>query len=101
MSVKLTYKADKEKCDALTANAKDICQKEAKGKEKVAQAELEAQYKPSPRNTQKVAEARADAAYEVAKEKCDDMNGNAKDACEKDAKAQHEAAKAEIKRMKG
>lgn len=100
-SIEATYKADKEKCDALTANAnanaKDICQKEAKGKEKVAQAELEAQYKPSPRNTQKVAEARADAAYEVAKEKCDDLKGNEKDVCEKDAKAARVKAKADAK----
>ncbi len=42
-SIEATYKADQEKCDALAANAKDICQKEARGKEKVAQAELEAQ----------------------------------------------------------
>ena len=60
----------------------------------MAQAELEAQYKPSPRNTQKVAEARADAAYEVAKEKCDDLKGNEKDVCEKDAKAARVKAKA-------
>ena len=35
-------KADKAKCDALKANAKDICMAEAKGQEKVAKAELEA-----------------------------------------------------------
>lgn len=96
-SIEAAYKADKQKCDALSANAKDICQKEAKGKDKVAKAELDAQYKPSPRNTQKVAEARADAAYEVAKEKCDDLKGNEKDVCEKDAKAAHVKAKEDAK----
>ena len=91
------YKADKQKCDALKANAKDICVKEAKGKEDVAKAELEAQYKPSPKATQKVAEARADAAYSVAKEKCDDLKGNEKDVCEKDAKAAQVKAKEDAK----
>ena len=81
------YKMNKEKCDALKANAKDICVKEAKGAEDVAKAELEAQYKPSAKASKKVAEARADAAYAVAKEKCDDLSGNAKDVCVKDAKA--------------
>jgi hypothetical protein len=37
-------KADKAKCDPMKGNAKDICQAEAKGKEKVAKAELDAKY---------------------------------------------------------
>ncbi|WP_311223440.1 MULTISPECIES: hypothetical protein [unclassified Acidovorax] len=95
--ISATYKANKAKCDALTANAKDICQKEAKGVENVAKAELEAQYKPSDKNTYKVAETRADADYEVAKEKCDDMSGDAKNVCQKDAKAAHVTAKENAK----
>ena len=91
------YKVDKERCDALKDNAKDICQKESKGKENIAKAELESQYKPSPKNTQKLAEARAEAAYEVAKEKCDDLKGNDKDVCEKDAKAARVKAKEDAK----
>ena len=55
------YKMNKEKCDALKANAKDICQKEAKGIESVAKADLEAQYKPSDKTAYKAREARADA----------------------------------------
>ena len=76
-TISATYKADKKSCDALKDNAKDVCQKEAKGKEDIAKAELESQYKPSAKHTQKVAEARADAAYAVAKEKCDDHSGKA------------------------
>ena len=91
------YKAAKAQCDTLQGNAKDVCMKEAKGKEKVAKAELEAQYKPSDKATYKVNEARADADYEVAKEKCDDQKGDAKDICVKDAKAAHVAAKEKAK----
>lgn len=86
------YKVHKEKCDALSGNAKDICQEEAKGNEKVAKAELDAQYKPSKKADYKVRKERADATYEVAKEKCDDLSGDTKNSCEKDAKAAHTAA---------
>ncbi|MCB1980347.1 MAG: hypothetical protein KDF25_13520 [Burkholderiaceae bacterium] len=83
------YKMAKEKCDALKDNAKDVCEKQAKGNEKVAKAELQAQYKPSDKAAYKARKERADADYEVAKEKCDDMKGNEKDVCKKDAKAAH------------
>jgi hypothetical protein len=41
------------------------------------------------------------ARYEVAKEKCDDQSGDAKDACVNQAKADHERAKAAMKKTKG
>ena len=91
------YKAAKTNCDALKDNAKDICVKEAKGAENVAKAELDAQHKPSDKATNKARMARADADYDVAKEKCDDLKGNAKDVCVKDAKAAHTTAKENAK----
>jgi hypothetical protein len=90
-------KAEKDKCKGMSGNAKDICNAEAKGHEKVAKAELEARYKDTPKAQAKVEEAKADAAYAVAKEKCDDKNGNDKKACMKDAKAAHKQAKADAK----
>lgn len=91
------YKSDKAACNAMTGNAKDICIEEAKGSEKVAKAELEANYKPTDKNRSNVRIAKADAVYAVAKEKCDDAAGNAKDVCVKEAKAAHVAAKADAK----
>jgi hypothetical protein len=88
-------KAAKAQCDSLQKNAKDVCMAEAKGKEKVARAELEVAYKPTDKNRRDATNAKADAEYDVAKEKCDDMTGDSKDACQKQAKAQHVAAKAE------
>jgi osmotically-inducible protein OsmY len=41
------YKAAKAGCDSLTANAKDVCMAEAKGKQKAATAELKASNKPA------------------------------------------------------
>ncbi len=91
------YKSEKASCKTMSGNAKDICIEEAKGHEKVAKAELEMSYKPTDRNRHDVRIAKADAAYNVAKEKCDDVTGNAKDVCVKQAKAAHIAAKADTK----
>jgi hypothetical protein len=91
------YKTDKASCKSLSGNAKDVCMEEAKGKQTVAKAELEAQYKPSDRNQYKARVAKADADYSVAKEKCDDQKGADKKACVKEAKAAHTAAVAEAK----
>ncbi len=91
------YKVNKQRCDGLKSNAKDICVSEAKGVEKVAKAELEVQYKPTNKNMEKAGFAKADAAYDTAKEKCDDFAGNTKDVCIKDAKAARVKAKEEAK----
>jgi len=91
------YKAAKEACDSLSGNAKDICVEDAKGKEKVAKADAEAAYTNTPKAREAARVARADATYEVAKEKCDDLAGNAKDVCVKEAKAAHTKAKADAR----
>ena len=94
------YKTLKAGCDPLPGNSKDICEAEAKGKERVALAELEASYKPSDKARREVRLAKANATYAVAKEKCDDLAGNAKDVCTKEAEAAHVAAKADNKAEK-
>ncbi|OGA56656.1 MAG: hypothetical protein A3G81_10340 [Betaproteobacteria bacterium RIFCSPLOWO2_12_FULL_65_14] len=92
-------KAAKAKCETMQGNAKDVCQAEAKAQEKIAKAELDAKKNPTARNQRKAAEMKAEGAYEVAKEKCDDLKGNEKDACQKDAKAKQDQAKADIKKQ--
>lgn len=91
------YKSAKAGCGSLKANAKDVCMAEAKGKEKVAKAELEASYKPGDKTRQAVGMAKAEADYAVAKEKCDDKAGNDKKSCVKEAKTAEASAKAAAK----
>jgi hypothetical protein len=87
-------KADKAKCDPMKGNAKDICMAEAKGKEKVAKAELDAKTeKDHVKAQKKVSDAKAEAAYEVAAQKCDDQKGEAKDACMKQARVDRDKMK--------
>ncbi len=81
------YKINKDACDTRSGNAKDICIAEAKGKEKVAKADAEAAYKNTPKAREDARVARAEAAHDVAKERCDDLSGNAKDVCVKEADA--------------
>ena len=96
-SITATYKADKETCAKLTGNAKDVCVEEAKAKEKVAKADNEAAYKDTEAARYDARIARAEANYAVAKEKCDDLSGNSKDVCIKQAKADEVKAKADAK----
>ncbi len=91
------YKADKAACAAFSGNAKDVCVLEARGKEKVAKADLDARNKPSVKTRYEARVTRAEADYKVAREHCDDLAGNAKDVCVKEAKAAEIAAKADAK----
>ena len=91
------YKADKDACSKLSGNAKDVCVEEAKAKEKIANADNEAALKDTEGARHDARVARAEANYTVAKEKCDDLSGNAKDVCVKEAKAAEVKAKADAK----
>ena len=95
--IAVEYKTARGACNSFSGNANDICAAEAKGQQNVALAELEASYKPSAKAKYKVRVATAEADYAAAKEKCDDLAGNPKDVCVKQAKATQIAAKADAK----
>ncbi|MCV2360606.1 MULTISPECIES: hypothetical protein [Roseateles] len=94
------YKAEKAACAAMSGNAKDVCHEEAKAHEKVALAEAEFAHTGSTSDSNKVITAKAESAYAVAKEKCDDKSGNDKDVCVKEAKAIEAKALADVKLSK-
>jgi hypothetical protein len=87
------YKADIERCSSLSGNAKDICKAQIKGRRKAATADAYAAYKGTDKAATDALIAHAEADYSVAKEKCDDLAGNAKDVCVKEAKAAYVKAK--------
>lgn len=91
------YKVEKIACTALMSNARDVCIEEAKGREKNARAELEYRYTGSTHDMDKIAVVKAEAAYAVAKAKCDDFAGNDKDVCVKEARAVEVGARADAK----
>jgi hypothetical protein len=91
------YKVDKDACSSLSANAKDICIAEAKGKDNIAKADAEAAYQNTAKHRESARVAHVQAAYGVAIEKCDDLAGNTKDVCVKEAKAALVKGKADAK----
>ena len=91
------FKSAKANCGGAAANAKDICIAKAQGSEQVAKAELEARYKPTEKSHYQVRVAKAEAAFAVANQECDDKAGNVKDVCVKQAKAAETSAKADAK----
>src|SRR5688572_33133807 len=93
-------KAAKAACKSMKDNAKDDGEAEAKGKEKLAKKELDYKKNPNDKNAQDVEKMKAEVAYEVAKEKCEDMKGADMAACKKDAKATKDAAMAAAKGKK-
>ena len=82
------YRSDKAACASLSGNARDICTEEAKGKASIAKADAEAGFKNTAKARENARVARAQAGYDVAVEKCDDLAGNPKDVCVKTAKAE-------------
>ena len=91
------YKTDKEACSPLSGNANDICTAEAKGRDRVARADAGAAYENTPKAREASRVAHAQANYDVAIEKCDDLAGNVKDVCVKEAKAALVKGKANAK----
>lgn len=81
------YKTEREACQSMAGNAKDVCVEEAKAKEKVARAALELDRTGKSSDDVKLRVARAESTYAVAREKCDDLSGNGKDVCVKEAKS--------------
>jgi hypothetical protein len=82
------YKVAKERCDDRTGNDKDVCVKVAKSELTKAKADAKAHRKTVDARSDADKEKR-EADYKVAAEKCDAMNGDAKSACVKNAKAKY------------
>ncbi len=102
--VRAEERAALQKCNNLAANAKDICIAEARGAAQVATAELDARrrsFDPQARRDLRIAKAQAE--HDISKEKCDDLAGNVREVCLKDARTilQRTKSEAEADRKAG
>jgi hypothetical protein len=86
-----------EQCETLAAAAKPVCTKEAQGRERIALAELDQQRRPSDANALRLAETRVAVNYEIAREKCNERQGDDKAACLSRIGAEEAKARAGIK----
>jgi hypothetical protein len=95
--IETEFKAAKDACKPLAGQANSACLTKAKGVEKTAKAELEMQFKPNEKTRYNDSIAKAEVAYDNAREACNEKTDNAKDVCVKEAKAAETAAKADAK----
>jgi hypothetical protein len=97
-SIAARHTNDQAICESMAGNSKDVCQAEANGRESVAKAQLESSYSESGKSLHEVRLAKANAAYAIANEKCDDAAGNIQDVCRKEAQSVEVAAKADAEK---
>ncbi|MDP1900818.1 MAG: hypothetical protein Q8K96_10240 [Rubrivivax sp.] len=83
-----SYAVAKEKCDDKAGNDKDVCVKEAKAVEVKALADAKMGQQIGAAKTD-ATQAKRDADYKVAAEKCEALAGDAKSACTASAKARY------------
>lgn len=75
------FRDESAKCAQLSGNAHDVCVQRAEGDQNIALAELAFQYSGKPEDRARVALAKNDANYAVAKAMCEEQSGGARDAC--------------------
>ena len=85
------FKADSAKCAQLLGNPYDVCVQRATGDRSIALAELAFQYSGKTEDRARIALAKSDASYRVARQMCDEQIGSAKDACMNEAEAARKA----------
>ncbi|MFH1815083.1 MAG: hypothetical protein ABIF28_13115 [Pseudomonadota bacterium] len=88
-------------CDELTSNTKDICVEEARAVQAVAHAELAFRRSGHVADAATVPVVRAEAAYAVARERCDEQVGADKARCLAVAKAAQASALADARGAAG
>jgi len=91
--ISVDYRAAQAACGANPSSNREVCRAEAMGRDGVAKADLEVAYRSTPRTRYEANEARADALFWVARERCDDSGRLLRDTCLRDAKEARLAAR--------
>jgi hyperosmotically inducible protein len=91
------YQAAAAKCKAMSGSDKNVCTAEANLARTRAETDALSQYNNTPQGRQRARTVVANAEYDVAKTRCDAMNGAEKDDCLNNAKSVHTAALADAK----
>lgn len=89
--------ADRAACDKLAGTPHDVCREQARGKELVANAELELAHTGSRKSQERLTAVRMDAAYDIARTQCNDKAGAAKATCTKEAQTARAKAQDDLR----
>lgn len=89
------YKQDRDNCNKMEGNEKDVCVAKARADRVRARAQAEVEIKGTSSSRRKALMDTTEAEYKVDRAKCDEMKGDAKKACVKKAKTDRAAARYE------
>lgn len=81
------YKLEKQHCDSLDGNARDVCMQRATAHLKIAEADIRAYDKNTTAAGISAEKERIEQLHKVDREKCDALSGNAEDICDAEADA--------------
>lgn len=93
------YESDKQRCDTLKGNDRDVCLERAAADLKIAEADIKAYEKNTTAASIKAEKERIKQLYKVDDEKCDAFKGNAKDVCEAQADATRKRREGNLKAL--
>src|SRR5262245_29882834 len=80
------YKVARERCETGDGQSRNVCVAEARAGRRIAQADLTARSSGTPKSQYDARVARAEAEFEVAKERCGDHAGHQRELCIHDAR---------------
>lgn len=83
--IEATAKSDREACEPLHGNKQDVCELQAKWRERIARAELEFRHSGSDADRANVVDVKAEAEFEIERERCEDRPANSQEACKRQA----------------
>jgi len=91
-TIESDFRSAKTGCEPMHGNVRIVCIADVRGRESIALAELRAAYDPTSDSMVDVRIAKARAALELSRARCDDLPVQRKPACTADAGAAHGAA---------
>lgn len=95
--IKTMAAAERETCNTMTGNARDVCVVRAKSKEKVALAHLEFQQTGADKDRKDYLASRIDARYQIESQSCEAKAGKDKDLCQTEVAATRDKSTADMK----
>jgi hypothetical protein len=95
--IEADYRVARERCENAAGHSPNVCVAEARAQRRIAQTELAARTSATPKSRYDARVARAEAEFEVAKERCGERPGPQREACINDARAAEARAKDEAR----
>lgn len=98
--VKSRFKVEREACSNRSGHDKDVCLEVAKGREKIALAQLDFNHTGARKDEMDLWRAKVDARYDIDREKCNALASHDKDVCVREAKTARDKSEADMKLAK-